>query len=100
MSAASRLEKSEQLVSVATHSPATTPEAVRNRREERAESMACTSILIQKSIQRAQLDDGPGLSRLFGLFGLSGLFGLNTRIDQFFDEIDQTDRIDHVSRRR
>ena len=52
-----RLEKSEQLVNVATHSPATTPEAARNRREGRAESMTCTIILIQKSIQRAQLTE-------------------------------------------
>ena len=51
----SRLEKSEQLVNVATPSPATTHEAARNRKEERAESMACTIILIQKSIRWAQL---------------------------------------------
>jgi hypothetical protein len=55
MVAPSRLEKSEQLVNVATTSPATTHEAARDREEERAESIACTIILIQKSIQWAQL---------------------------------------------
>ena len=34
----SRLEKSEQLVNVATPSPATTHEAARNRKEEPAQS--------------------------------------------------------------
>ena len=51
MVAPSRLEKSEQLVSVATHNPATTHKAARNRKEGRAESTTCTIILIQKSIQ-------------------------------------------------
>ena len=55
MVAPSRFEKSEQLVNVATHNPATTPKAARNRKEARAESMTCTTILIQKSIRRAQL---------------------------------------------
>ena len=55
MVAPSRLEKSEQLVNVATTSPATTHEAARDRKEERAESMTCTIILIQNSILWAQL---------------------------------------------
>jgi len=54
----SRLEKSEQLVSVATHSPITTHTAARNGKEERVESIPCTIILIQKSIERAQLTVG------------------------------------------
>jgi hypothetical protein len=53
--AASRLAKGEQPVNVAAHSPVTTTEAARNRRDGRAESMTCTSILIQKSLQPAQL---------------------------------------------
>ena len=55
MVASSWLDKNEQLVNVATPSPATTHEAARNRKEERDESMTCTIILIQKSITRAQL---------------------------------------------
>ena len=47
----SGFEKSAQLVNVTTPSPATTHEAARNRKEARAESMTCTIILIQKSIQ-------------------------------------------------
>jgi len=58
MVASSRLEKSEQLVNVATHSPTATPEAARYRKEGRAESMTCTIILIQKSIPRVQLTGG------------------------------------------
>lgn len=54
----SRLEKSEQLVSVATHTPTTTHTAARNGKEERVESIPCTIILIQKSIERAQLTSG------------------------------------------
>src|SRR6185295_14226444 len=98
--AASRLAKGEQPVNVAAHNPVTTTEAARNRRDGRAESMTCTSILIQKSNQPAQLDDEPGLSSLFGLFGLSGVSQTNS-IDQTnqTDQIDETDRIDQESRR-
>jgi hypothetical protein len=55
MVAPSRLEKSEQLVSIATHSPAPSHTAARNGKEGRVESIPCTIILIQKSIERAQL---------------------------------------------
>src|SRR6476646_815020 len=101
--AASRLAKGEQPVNVAAHNPMTTTEAARNRRDRRAESMTCTSILIQKSNQPAQLDDEPGLSSLsslFGLFGLSGVSQTNS-IDQTnqTNQIDETDRIDQESRR-
>ena len=52
----SRLEKNEQLVNVATHNPTTAQMAVRHRKDGRAESMTCTVVLIQKSIQPAQLE--------------------------------------------
>ncbi len=60
----SRLEKYEQCVSVAAHSPITTHEAARNGKDGRLESIRCTIILIQKSTERAQLNAGATRGRL------------------------------------
>ena len=108
MVAPSRLEKSEQLVNVAIHSPATTPEAARNKRDGRAESMTCTSILIQKSIPRAQLsglaarDANPVYLVFWSIWSVSCEPNNKANsIDQTnqTDQIDEIDRIDQESRR-
>jgi len=88
MVAPSRLEKSEQLVNVATTRLATTHEAARDRKEERAESMTCTIILIQKSIQPAQLVARKGRDELIWFIW----FVLFIWLDKF-NQTNQTDQI-------
>jgi hypothetical protein len=102
MVAPSRFEKSEQLINVTTHSPATTPEAARSMREGRTESITCTSILIQKSVQRAQLDErdeNPVYLVFWSIWSVSCEPNNKANSIDQTDQIDETDRIDQESRR-
>jgi hypothetical protein len=94
------LEKNEQLVNVRIDSPATTPEAARSKRDGRAESMTCTSILIQKNAQGAQLERDRSLWSMQSVWSVScgSNNKTNSTSEQPIDRIDQTDQIDETDR--